>query len=114
MSTQILPNFHEREYLNKIGLLCGKYNLYSNMSKIIGKYLTCYLCMWWFFFTYRWKRVCSEENFHKMGEFTFDQNRLQDSRSVYRPKRWKDVDETTWSFVWRKTSKPVFLSYDPM
>lgn len=30
-----------------------------------------------------------------MGEFTFDQNRLQDSRSVYRPERWKDVDETT-------------------
>lgn len=44
-----------------------------------------------------------------MGKFPPDQNRLQDSRSVYRLARWKDADEIAGSAFWRKTGK--FVQY---
>ena len=37
-----------------------------------------------------------------MGEFALDQNRLQNSRSLHRLKRWQDVNETARSSVRRK------------
>lgn len=52
---------------------------------------------------FRWKRVCTEEDISKMGEFSFDSNELSNSGPLHRPSRWKDADETTGNSVWGET-----------
>lgn len=66
-------------------------------------------------FVHRRTRECTEENFSKMGEFSFGARGVPHRRPLCGHEGWQDAHQASRGPLWRETGKyllyPIIITY---